>query len=748
MRRRHLLLLLGLAPLAVGSAALAFWSTSGTASATARTADLNPPAAVTATASGPSVTVGWGAAALTTGQPATGYSVARLTGAATTPVCGGTITALSCVDTHTNDGTYRYVVTAHYASWTTASAPSAPVTVVVDSTPPVIGHTFPKDGKDYADADWTGLFGCVPNGLCGTASDPSGVSSVAVSIRQGSSGLFWGGSAFDQAAQTFVPATGTTSWSLPMARPIDGTYSLQVRATDGAGNVTASPATVNFRVDATGPAGATISSPTEYRRTLSVPLTVTNGVDAGVGVDAASGVITRAASALTNGTCAAFPSATPITLTNGSDTSVTNGTCYSYTYRVKDLLGNASAAVSVVVKVDTTAPVNALTVGEGNGAFLDGTTLYFSNSAANNFLNFANTVTDTGSGRASTTYPDIATASWTHAAETITTVDVLQRHVSTVFNRPAGAVVPAPYTITSADKAGNTTATTVNFVVDNDAPTGGQISYPAGYYPDGNVPITLAPASDPSGVSTTSFVFRNSSVLTNGVCSTTAGPSTIVTLTNGVDTTALSGNCYVYRNVLRDRVGNLTQQFPAGVDQLFVGDAGVVKIGRPVVTAVTLTNSGVAGQINQGDQISLTFSDELTPSSICSAWTTTGNQSLAGNNDVTVTVTGTTGGDLLVVTSPRCTLNLGTINLGGAYLNTGAVATFGGNGSNVSTLAWDATAKRLRVTLGRKDNTSVPLPNVPTAPASWTAPTQGVRPKDLRAVEISTAPVSTSGQRL
>src|SRR5205823_14192302 len=51
---------------------------------------------------------------------------------------GSPTTATSCTDPAVPDGTYRYVVTAVYRSWTAASAPSAPVTVLTDSVPPAV----------------------------------------------------------------------------------------------------------------------------------------------------------------------------------------------------------------------------------------------------------------------------------------------------------------------------------------------------------------------------------------------------------------------------------------------------------------------------------------------------------------------------------------------------------------------------------------------------------------------------------
>src|SRR5947209_5789912 len=61
-----------------------------------------------------------------------------------------------------------------------------------DNIPPTVALTSPTNNGLYGPANWTG---CSPAGICGTASDDSGVAEVDVAVRQAPSGNYWNGSA-------------------------------------------------------------------------------------------------------------------------------------------------------------------------------------------------------------------------------------------------------------------------------------------------------------------------------------------------------------------------------------------------------------------------------------------------------------------------------------------------------------------------------------------------------------------------
>ena len=130
----------------------------------------------------------------------------------------------------------------------------------------------------------------------------------------------------------------------------------------------------------------------------------------------------------------------------------------------------------------------------------------------------------------------------------------------------------------------------------------------------------------------------------------------------------------------------------------------------PTITSVTLTNgSSTAGTMEKGDKITVVFSDQMKVSSFCSSWSNdANNQSISGNNQVTVNVSNGTGGtnDAVTVTSTTCTFNLGSIDLGSnAYVT--AATTFKGSGSSKSTIAWTASTHTLVITLGAKSTGTV-----------------------------------------
>ncbi|MFF2844670.1 hypothetical protein [Paenarthrobacter sp. NPDC057981] len=124
----------------------------------------------------------------------------------------------------------------------------------------------------------------------------------------------------------------------------------------------------------------------------------------------------------------------------------------------------------------------------------------------------------------------------------------------------------------------------------------------------------------------------------------------------------------------------------------------------PTITNVQLGNGGTAGKIDKNDTVTITFSESLKASTICNAWTSnTGTQTLGGNGQVTVNVSAE---NVLTVTTNACTLNLGSLAMTSGYA--GSAMTFGGNGSNASSVIWNPAAgvKTLTITLGGASGTA------------------------------------------
>jgi hypothetical protein len=270
--RRHLLMLLGIVvvpaaivtALASASPAWAYMTADGSGTAQVGVGTLSPPTKVRVTSAPGSGTtrVTWRRSTPPAGHAPTGYRVTRVRtrDGAKADACGTSASALTraatCHDRHLADGGYRYVVTAVFRTWTAASRPSSKVSVVRDTIPPATTLTDPDEATGWA-------HGCPAPGLCGTASDVTGVASVSVAIQQLATGLFWDGSSFDRRSETFVAATGTTRWSLALARPPAGAYTVRVRATDnvGNGNTTPSGPATTFTVEPSVPAAPSITAP-------------------------------------------------------------------------------------------------------------------------------------------------------------------------------------------------------------------------------------------------------------------------------------------------------------------------------------------------------------------------------------------------------------------------------------------------------------------------------------------------------
>jgi hypothetical protein len=144
------------------------------------------------------------------------------------------------------------------------------VSWTVDTVPPGVALVDPPNGALLGAGAWGQ--GCPGRaGLCGTASDASGVTQVVVSIGD-EHGMWWGGSAFDRSTETYLPATLTSSgvkstWKYELPMPHDGHYTVHLRATDGAGNTTGTAVSSTFAVDTTSPPDPSIVSGPEATTT-------------------------------------------------------------------------------------------------------------------------------------------------------------------------------------------------------------------------------------------------------------------------------------------------------------------------------------------------------------------------------------------------------------------------------------------------------------------------------------------------
>ncbi len=253
----------------------------------------------------------------------------------------------------------------------------------------------------------------------------------------------------------------------------------------------------------------------------------------------------------------------------------------SHTFNVRAAQGSSTGPASGYTwTVDTTAPTQVVTLAGGaSGAYLSGTRLYYKGNAGGSFK-LLDTVSDGGSGPASATFPGLATAGWTHAAETVATPSG-GPYTSSTFSWTANPSVPAGYSVTGADAAGNTTSTALTFASDTTAPSGAALTV--------NGTAATAAGSTSTATNSTSFTIANrtdyadggsglkSSLLTvqseslsGSTCGAAGSGGPFTTLTAITGTTQPSGIqagfCYLYTLTGTDNVGNVASISTSVVD--------------------------------------------------------------------------------------------------------------------------------------------------------------------------------------
>ena len=149
-------------------------------------------------------------------------------------------------------------------------------------------------------------------------------------------------------------------------------------------------------------------------------------------------------------------------------------------------------------------------------------------------------------------------------------------------------------------------------------------------------------------------------------------------------------------------------------------------------TAVALANGGTAKRVDPGDTATVTFSAQLNATTICSAWTNTGTQTVSN-----ATISFTAGANAtFTATSATCTGNgnFGTVSTGGNYV-TGTV-TF-----TNSTITWNPATDKLTFTMGTAGGSGTRSFNVTAGAPGYTA---SANVNDGSGIPVSTA-AFTSG---
>ena len=234
---------------------------------------------------------------------------------------------------------------------------------------------------------------------------------------------------------------------------------------------------------------------------------------------------------------------------------------YKVVARATDNAGNTTDSAAVAVTVDNTSPVHGLTMASGgSGAYLLGTTMYFKGNAAGSFI-LNDTLTDVTSGPASVDYPDIATAGWTHAVESTSTGP---SYASSTFLWTASPSTPSGYVVTGHDVAGNTATLPVTFVERHDGAVRrlrlvrrrllhGRVG--AGHARRRNRRAERR-STPPRPEASCSSARARRSRAAPAEASAGSRRSPRIRAASATDNGVASGNCYRYRYVVLDNVGN------------------------------------------------------------------------------------------------------------------------------------------------------------------------------------------------
>lgn len=586
-------------------------------------------------------------------------------------------------------GCYRYTMTGtdnvgNQSSISTvvhydATAPTQTVTLTSQGGASATGNTI------YARTNVAGSF-VLTSAVTDGESGPASVAFPAVTTT-----------GWTHPVQTVTVGTGTPptvsytsstySWTASAGLPGNSTLT----AADVIGNT--GTTVMSFLRDNTAPTGGALTvngtasstaGSSSFNRTGGFAISLrTDYTDAASGI--ASSVLTLDEAPLVNNVCGSYG---PTTVLTGmpAQSDLTTG-CYRYRLTGTDKVGN-SVNRSTVVKVDREIPeLGALTV-DGTPATTGGSTT----TANGPFpIDLRTDWTDVASGiNTNTLVRTQATltgnACGTFGTATTLTGTPLQTGLATNCYR---------YVFTGTDRAGNTASVTTTVKLDVINPISGALTVngvaatAAGSTSTSNATtyaIARTDYTDANSGLASSTLTRTFATLTGSTCGTFGGS---VTLTGAPAQAGLAPGCYRYTLTGTDNAGNAVS-LSTTVSQ------------RVTISAVSTVNgAGIAGRVDAGDRIDITFSDTMNVASICSTWTGDGsNQTLGGANNVSVLMTnGGAGNDTLTFSAGSCTLNVGSINLGSTAYATGNL-TFSGTGAGASTVAWDVGSRTLSVTLG------------------------------------------------
>ncbi|MCW2950763.1 MAG: laminin sub domain 2, partial [Thermoleophilia bacterium] len=456
----------------------------------------------------------------------------------------------------------------------------------------------------------------------------------------------------------FADITGVNpGTSFKDTNTIDGMcYQYQYHVPDHVGNYANFTNGVTIKKDTTKPTGG-INALTENPGSGAVLIT-------GFASDAGSGLnyVSVTYSGPSSGNwCPAAPPGPALPGGNWSCNTSTAGFpdgTYTITLTVYDRAGNLSVPYTTTLVLDNAPPVasfaNYAPVSGAQYQYAVGNTLYFNPGFGGSVDITINADDGLGTGMNRVDFPAIA-AGWSAA-----TSDSATPFVGS-FTWAAGASAPGgPLNASAVDNAGSSSLVPYTIQSDAAAPSGGSVAYTNGSTNAANISISYAAGTDGAG-SGIGYVMiqRAETTLTTGTCGTFSAFGD-VSPTNPAspwsDTTAVSGNCYMYQAVVRDRVSN----------EIIYTSSNVVKVDRVVPTG---TIGGTASP----------FGGPVTISG-------TSNDGQSGIQKVDVTYSGAASGSICSgqPASWSCTWSTGGVVVDGTYTLSAKIYDNAGNTTTVT----------------------------------------------------------------
>jgi hypothetical protein len=342
---------------------------------------------------------------------------------------------------------------------------SPTVTWTFDTTVPTVSVTYPVNPRVYGPL-WNGAL----TGTATTTSPHLTLAKVAVAVRDTTTNRWWNGTAFTATGETQVTATGTTSWSSPLALSSLSdahSYSMTATVTDTGGNTQTSPA-VSFSIDTALPTVSVTYPVTATRYGPNWAGAITGSAADGTAAVASVTLTIQDTTSRTWWNGAAWQATTASVPATGTSTwtypwtvsRLTDQHTYAIVATATDAVGNVGTSSAVTVTTDLSAglpvavayPVNGNVYGANWSGSLTGT----ANDPSGDLAGVSVEVKDTTAGTwwngnawqaTSTTRTATGTSTWSYP---LSAAALTSEHTYSIK-------------ATATDTVGNTGTTTTTF---------------------------------------------------------------------------------------------------------------------------------------------------------------------------------------------------------------------------------------------------------------------------------------------